>query len=224
MVLDFKLFLEVIRKRILMIMLLPIISAGLSILISFYFIEPKYESSATFYLINKKSGYAFPGEYGEMLLNRQLIRDYTKILKSKSNMESIINKYKLEKYTPAELAKRISISFTDDTNVIEIKAYSEFPELAKVIADAAYNIFVQNLAEFTEVFDVKLVDDAELPEKPSNSNVLVNTAIAFLAGVLISVSMAVFLEYIDHTIKTREDVETYLGLTVLGRIPVIERE
>ena len=46
-----------------------------------------------------------------------------------------------------------------------------------------------------------------------------NIAVAFILGLLIAVGLAFVIEYFDDTVKSADDVERYLGLTVLGTIP-----
>lgn len=36
---------------------------------------------------------------------------------------------------------------------------------------------------------------------------------------MLGIAIALILEYIDTTIKTKEDVEEFIGLTVIGVIP-----
>jgi capsular polysaccharide biosynthesis protein len=46
-----------------------------------------------------------------------------------------------------------------------------------------------------------------------------NIAIAFLLGLMVSVALALVLEFLDNTIKTPEDVIRHLDLPVMGVIP-----
>jgi capsular polysaccharide biosynthesis protein len=46
--------------------------------------------------------------------------------------------------------------------------------------------------------------------------------VAFFAGLLAAICLVFFLDYLDDTIKTREDVEKCLGLMVLASIPLYE--
>jgi capsular polysaccharide biosynthesis protein len=48
---------------------------------------------------------------------------------------------------------------------------------------------------------------------------MMNIIVAFIIGLFIAIGIVFIVEYLDDTIKTTEDVEKYLGLTVLGTIP-----
>ena len=50
-------------------------------------------------------------------------------------------------------------------------------------------------------------------------NKRMNLAIAFLLGLMVSVMLALVLEFLDNTIKTPEDVVRHLDLPLMGMIP-----
>ena len=62
-----------------------------------------------------------------------------------------------------------------------------------------------------------------MPKKPISPKPMENIAIAFLIGILVSCGVAFLLEYLDSTIKSKEDVEA-VGLTVIGAIPLVNIE
>ncbi len=49
----------------------------------------------------------------------------------------------------------------------------------------------------------------------------VNVFLAFMATLLLGVGLAFFLDYLDRTIKTAEDVERLVGAPLLGIIPIV---
>ncbi len=66
---------------------------------------------------------------------------------------------------------------------------------------------------------VEIVETAELPKNPVKPNFILNILLGILVGVLLGVGLAYFIEYMDTSIKTVDDVEKYLELPVLGVIP-----
>ena len=71
---------------------------------------------------------------------------------------------------------------------------------------------------------VNVVETAFLPTQKSGPNV---KTITFLGGVLgvLAIVAVVIIEYLmDDTIKTADDVEKYLGLSILAMIPLSEGE
>ena len=64
---------------------------------------------------------------------------------------------------------------------------------------------------------ISIVDRGEVPGAPYSPNLLLN--LLFGLGLAAGIGMAVALEFINDTIKTRDDVRNKLGLACLGAIP-----
>lgn len=73
-----------------------------------------------------------------------------------------------------------------------------------------------------ETNNIRIVEDALVPNVPVRPRPLLNIALALVVGVMLGAGLAFFLEYFDNTIKTPEEVERYLGLTTLGVVPLFE--
>lgn len=72
------------------------------------------------------------------------------------------------------------------------------------------------------VNNVSVVDQADVPQKPSSPRLLVNLAIALLAGLGIGAALAFALEQMDEAIVDPTEVERRLGLPLLGSVPKVE--
>ena len=66
---------------------------------------------------------------------------------------------------------------------------------------------------------VEIVEEAEPPERPSSPLVVLNIFLSVVLGLLAGTGLAFFVEYLDVSIKTVDEVEKYLGLPVLAVIP-----
>lgn len=68
--------------------------------------------------------------------------------------------------------------------------------------------------------NISLVDEASVPRKPSSPNLPLNMIFALLAGIGLAGGFVFLREYFDDTIRAPSDVETKLGLPLLGLIPL----
>ncbi len=66
---------------------------------------------------------------------------------------------------------------------------------------------------------VEIIEEAEPPERPSSPLVVLNIFLSVVLGLLAGTGLAFFVEYLDVSIKTVDEVEKYLGLPVLAVIP-----
>ncbi len=66
---------------------------------------------------------------------------------------------------------------------------------------------------------VLIVNEAKPALRPIKPKKIVNITLGAVAGLLLGVSLAFFIEYLDTSVKTIDDVEQALGCPVLGVIP-----
>ncbi|MDF7808522.1 polysaccharide biosynthesis tyrosine autokinase [Pontiellaceae bacterium B12219] len=66
---------------------------------------------------------------------------------------------------------------------------------------------------------VEIIDVAEPNRRPVSPNLFMNVLLSIFVGLGAGVGLAYFIEYLDTSIKTADDVERILGLPVLGLIP-----
>jgi len=68
---------------------------------------------------------------------------------------------------------------------------------------------------------LRFLDKAALPGSPVSPKKKQTLIFWSLIGLFLGVFVAFFLEYLDDSIKRKEDVDRFLGLPVMGAIPVI---
>ncbi|MFW6308943.1 MAG: GumC family protein, partial [bacterium] len=74
-----------------------------------------------------------------------------------------------------------------------------------------------------EMSDVRIIDEAQLPEAPISPRTLLNVFIACFLGIFAGTGLIFMLEYLDNTVKEKDELEHLTELPVLGVIPDIEK-
>lgn len=75
-----------------------------------------------------------------------------------------------------------------------------------------------------EALNVWIVDRAALPLRPAFPNKRKNLLIGLLLGLGGGIGLALFIEYLNNTVKTSKDITTATGLPTLGVIPAFDTE
>lgn len=70
------------------------------------------------------------------------------------------------------------------------------------------------------VNNIAVIDNAELPSKPSSPRPLINLAIGLMAGLAFGVLASIILEQIDEGLSDPSQVPNSIGLPLLGTIPL----
>lgn len=221
---DLREYWEVLRKRWVIVVALPLIAALTSGIISFFVIQPTYEASTTL-IVGKK---AADGQAAAQMLdnsvlqaNQQLAKTYATIAQSRTVEQAVIKALDLS-MTVGELNKSIAINPVKTTEILEIQVTNTDPVLAASIANTMFQEFSKAVFEIKKVDSVSVVDKAVTPELPVKPNKKLNILIAFVVGLMASVGLVFMVEYLDNTIKTTGDVEKLLGIPVLGIIPIYQ--
>ncbi len=66
---------------------------------------------------------------------------------------------------------------------------------------------------------VAIIDPAEVSIKPDRPRKVLNITLGVIVGLIVGVGLAFFIEYLDTSVKTIDDVERALQAAVLGVIP-----
>jgi len=70
--------------------------------------------------------------------------------------------------------------------------------------------------------NITVMDQAMPPLYPIKPRKRVNLMIGAMFGMFLGLGVVFFLDYLDNTLRTPEDVEKYLGLTAIGVVPRIQ--
>ncbi|NWK71551.1 capsular biosynthesis protein [Bacillus paramycoides] len=215
---------HILRKRLAMILVITFGAAIVSAIISFFFMTPIYQSS-TQILVNQKKQEGTALQIGEVQTNIQLTNTYKVIIKSPVILEQVKEKLNLN-ITVQALTGKINVMNEKDSQVISVMAEDKDPKLARDIANATAEVFKNEVAKIMSVDNVTVLSKAEVVENqsPIKPRPMFNVAIAFVVGLMAAVGLAFLLEYLDNTVKKEEDVESLLGLPVLGIVARMDEE
>ena len=217
---DLKQIWGIIKKRWLFLIALPLLAALISGGISFYVLEPVYQSSTTLIVGKKAIDFEEQStllEKNVLAANRQLAETYSEIAKSRTVREQVIAELDLG-LSAEQLNSKIIVSQVKDTEILEIAVTDTEPELAAKIANITAQKFNAAVIDIIKVDSVSIVDKAVASTTPIKPNKIKNILFAFIAGLIVSFGLSLFLEYLDDTFSNSKEVEQILGLPVLGVI------
>lgn len=212
---------KIILRRIWLVVLLPVCAVIVTAIMVFYFIPPTYTASASMYVLNKQNVDSNMINYSDLQSSALLTADYRELVLSKRVLSAVADDFNLDAETIKD-EYNVEVTSANNTRIIVISATSEDPVLAANLANAIGKEFAVVVVDIMDANNVSFVDVAEPPLEPSAPRKLMSIAIAGIAGLLVAIVIAVLIEMLNTTIRTVEDVENHLGLTVLARIPKFE--
>ena len=188
------------------------------------FITPKYESKTKLLLATNSSEANVENETittTDVTLNSKLVSTYSELVKSNKVIRSVISNLAISE-EEENIRKNVSVNAVSDTEVIEIKVKNEDPVIAAKITNEIAKVFIENVKEYYGIENVRIVDEAEVDEKPCNINHTKNMLIAAIIGLILASMYAIIINMLDTTVKSVEEIEKITGVTVLVSIPTYE--
>ncbi len=157
----------------------------------------------------------------DLTLNSKLVGTYSKLAKSNKVVRKVLSTLNLEE-DEERIRNNISVTSEEDTDVIRITVTHENAAYSAKIANEVAKEFSKVVNEIYKIDNVYLVDEAEIPDRPSNVHHKKDVALFAFVGLAISAAYVFILNMLDTTVKTSEDIEKEFGLPVLVTIPQID--
>ncbi len=93
--------------------------------------------------------------------------------------------------------------------------------------DALYKSILASMQEReltgrNTINNIHMVDDAVVPFQPAKPRKALTLFLGVFGGLAVAIGLAFFVNYLDDSVKTQEDVESYLRLPFLGYVPNIK--
>lgn len=213
--------LGVILHNLWIIIVSGVIVAAVALLVSYFIITPKYESVTKIYVISKTN--ADTMTYSDLQAGSTLTKDYKELVKSRPVLEEVLAETGID-VELKDLEEQITVEVPTDTRIVSITVEDKDPYEARIIADSVRIAASKHIREVMDTEAVNVVEEASLPIEKSSPSILMNTAIGYAVGLFLAIAIVMINYIMDDTIKTPDDVEKFLGVSVLGSIPYSEND
>ncbi|MDD6579498.1 MAG: Wzz/FepE/Etk N-terminal domain-containing protein [Lachnospiraceae bacterium] len=213
--------LGVILHNLWIIIVSGVIVAAVALLVSYFIITPKYESVTKIYVISKTN--ADTMTYSDLQAGSTLTKDYKELVKSRPVLEEVLAETGID-VELKDLEAQITVEVPQDTRIVSITVEDKDPYEARIIADSVRIAASKHIREVMDTEAVNVVEEASLPIEKSSPSILMNTAIGYAVGLFLAIAIVMINYIMDDTIKTPDDVEKFLGVSVLGSIPYSEND
>jgi polysaccharide biosynthesis transport protein len=130
-----------------------------------------------------------------------------------------MSKERLEKFAEKKTdSKKDALERNIDTQDY-IDAKRDFETDQALLDQMKLQLINQEISQGLPTETIVVHDDPVISESPVSPNVTLNLVLGVVVGLVFGVGIAFFLEYLDTSVKSLEDVERYLQVPVLAVIP-----
>lgn len=209
-----------LKKKIWFILAAMIIGGGLAGAYSKFLITPQYSSTSMMYILSKETTLT---SLADLQIGSQLTEDYKVIVNSRPVLGEVIDSLALDMSYEQLLAK-ISIGNPTDTRILTVTVTDPDPYRAKAIVDCVAETASDYIGEIMEMIPPKIIENGTVATRKTSPSNGKNAVLGALAGMVLVCGVIVIQVIMNDTVRTEEDVERYLGLTVLASVPLREGE
>jgi capsular exopolysaccharide synthesis family protein len=119
-----------------------------------------------------------------------------------------------------DLEKAEKGAIDEKTDIAEyVDAKSDYIQAKRILENAELTLKTERMKQQMVPKVAVIWEKAEPAIGPAKPNVPAYMALAGLVGIVVGVGLAFFIEYLDTSVKTLDDVERYLQIPVLAVIP-----
>ena len=145
----------------------------------------------------------------------------------KKVVESIKNEYELAKSSEENFRRYAGQTKAETLNIgekfIQYGVLKREVETSKQLFDAIVaRIKEQGITQDIQTINVWVMEKSEVPGSPTKPNTPKNIFLGLIAGLIGGVGFAFFIEYLDNTIKSPEEIESRFNVPVLGMIELLK--
>ncbi|MBF0713331.1 capsular biosynthesis protein CpsC [Gemella sp. GH3] len=195
--------------------------AAIMVSYNIFITKPTYKSTTKIYAVNQNEKEKTL-TVQDIQIGTNLVKDYQQIILSSDVLEETITKNNLN-ISQKSLANKIEITAPKDTRVVEIIVEDKDANKASDIANSLRESSIKKIKSITKINEITTIEEAKPSNVPASPNVKRNGVIAFIFGLVLSISIIVIREILDDKVKRPEDIEDVLDMILLGVIPKQEK-
>lgn len=207
--------LEVIKKKFWAILLAAVIFASSTAVYCFVFATPIYNATSKIYILSQSTSIT---SLADIQIGTSLANDYLELIKSRPVVNQVIEHLDLD-YDYDAVVGMLKLENPSNTRIIKITVTGADQVEIQNMANEFASVSKRQISTIMKTDEPTVVEDAIFPESPIKPQKAKTVAIAFLIGAMLQAAVCVFKNILDDSIKGKEDVEKYLGLSVLAYMP-----
>ncbi len=221
-IIDYVRILRVLWKKKIQIAAVSVLCAVVLTLGSAIFITPKYRADILVYVNNHTisvGGTSISFNSGELTAARQLLDTYIVALKSRTTLDSVIEKADLP-YSRNQLSKMISAGPVNNTEWFTVEVVTGDPEESRIIANTIAEVLPDVLSNTIEGSSVKILDYAVKPKGKVNPGYTTYAEWGFIVGLALMFMVIIVKEIMNDKIHGEYTLtEIFDNIPVLATIP-----
>ncbi len=211
---------DLLKKHLKLVVLLPVMCAIAMALVAWLVLPNVYSSSVTLYVLTAGNSNQYDNSLSnnDLTASQMLTNDVSTLIKSDRVMRDAATSLGMRSLSEF----KVSVESQTTTRVITVTVSGESAQSVANVANALASATDAVAQQSMGVTSVNVIDKAQDPTAPSGPPRKLYVVVAALAGFAAAVAIVVLMDMLNTRVRSAEDAEELLGISVIGRIPVIK--
>ncbi|WP_297633630.1 Wzz/FepE/Etk N-terminal domain-containing protein [uncultured Clostridium sp.] len=208
---------EIIKKRYKIIAITTVIGLIISLIISFFIITPKYETSVKLFIGKSETKINSGYDNNEVQMYQNLLSTYSDVITTNDLVQQALNQGGID-LTPQKVLKNLQVTPKANTQIMEIDYRDTNPGRAVSVINNITNSFIQRSKILIPNSNVQILEKASYPQKAVSPNKTLYVLLGIILGILVGLAIIFVQEALDNTYRSKENLEKDLDIPVIGMI------
>lgn len=207
---------DVIMKKKTFILIITMVCLCSFFIYSKFVMKPSYTATLQMY-VNPNTKESITS-LSDINYAQKLVNTYINFLQTNTFYNQVIEASGLN-YTVKELKLMTEIKAINNTEIFSISVTTHHPNDSYRLVLIMEEIAPTLIKSIKYTAEISVVDPAVLPTIPSKPNILSNTILGGLSGLILSIAFFILWEILDVKLKNQEDLENKYQIPIIGVIP-----
>jgi diguanylate cyclase (GGDEF)-like protein len=200
---EIRFYLKTIQRGWWLILVSMLIAVNISLVYSFYYITPMYETVARFIVSPEIQAFDQIRDLAnsiEALDKRSIVATYAEIINSN---QIFANNLQLLDQNPEDYVDYItSVVVLPEANIIELKVQGPNPEVVAFLANTIGQHAINFIVDLYQVYDISFIDTAVIPEEPYRPKPFQDGVLALIIGAAFGGILAILREQLSSSLES----------------------
>lgn len=206
-------------KRWKIIIIISLVFTVLAAIFAFFILKPKYETEIKLFIGKESSSENSNYNNSEVIMYQNLMQTYSQLVTTDSVIEPALKVANVPMNEAGKVIGGISVVQSSTTQILDIKYQSEDKAKLIPIINAITESFIYKATKLIPGSNIQIIQNAQMPNEPVSPNKTLDIVIGFVLGLIVGIMVALGMEYLDNTIKSKEELEKIMDIPVIGMIP-----
>ncbi|RUS42666.1 YveK family protein [Cohnella sp. AR92] len=216
---------SVIRKRMWLIALIVIVACTAVGYYTSQKVKPVYQADTKLLVYQQRAAgnASMMADSGSINSNIQMIKTFKQLILIPRVLGKVVTEYPKLQTTEDELAAKIGISSTAETQIMTVTVSDHSYARAAEMANAVSKVFQQEVRALMKLDNVSVINWADPSENrlPVSPQPVKTVLIVFVVSLMLGGGLAFLLEQLDDSVKSEKEINEKLGMPLLTEVPRI---